>query len=273
MEQISEMLGQYRRNTEMFFDDERLEMCRRGARFKERVYEPPTVKDDTKCAICGDEGYRFFWYDGYEYAEECECHRAVVSLASIKKAGIARDMTFDNFFTDKEFQKSIKTKAEQYTHDGYLAGQWFYIGGQSGCGKTHICTAILNELIHKGVECKYMTWKEESVHLKSIVNNHAEYHERIMELCQIPMLYIDDFWKTQAGTSPTQADVNLAFQVLNFRYMNPTKVTIISSEYLTSQLLEIDEATAGRIIEKSRAYQLNIRKDRDKNYRLSGIET
>jgi hypothetical protein len=37
---------------------------------------------------------------------------------------------------------------------------------------------------------------------------------------------------------------------------------------MTGQLLDIDEATAGRIIEKSKPYQLNVKKDIDKNYRL-----
>lgn len=247
-----------------------MEQAQNTEPLSKKEYVKPQLKDDCKCVLCGDYGYRFYWENGYEYAEECECHKKAESLKSIKKAGIEHNMRFDNFFTDKDFQKVIKTKAEHYAKDGYLAGQWFYIGGQTGCGKTHICSAILHELINKGVVCKYMGWRDDAVHIKSIVNNHTEYHEKIMELCKVPVLYIDDFWKVQKGTNPTQADVNLAFQILNYRYNNPSKVTILSSEYLTSQLLEIDEATGGRIIEKSRTYQLNVQKDREKNYRLQG---
>jgi DNA replication protein DnaC len=250
--------------TGTFSENDKLEMCRRGVRFKERVYVPAPKGN---CPKCGDVGFVIFWYDGYEYAERCDCSIARLGRASIRKAGIRNDVTFDNFYTDKDFQKSMKAKAQQFVKDGYLAGQWFFIGGQSGCGKTHICTAILHDLINQGASCRYMAWRDEAVHLKSIVNQHEEYHSKIMELCNVPVLYIDDFWKVQNGTSPTQADVNLGFQILNFRY-NSGKVTVISSEYMTGQLLDIDEATAGRIIEKSKPYQLNVKKDIDKNYRL-----
>lgn len=253
---------------ESLSNEDRLDMCKRGARFKERVYEPTELPENCKCKLCGDLGYRFYWYDGYQYAEECECSGSRKSEESIRKAGIKRDMTFDNFYTDKEFQKYIKEKALQYSKDGYLAGQWFYIGGQAGCGKTHICTAIINRLASNGVNCKYMAWREEAVQLKAIVNEHEEYHFKLMELCNIPVLYIDDLWKTQDGFAPTQADVNLAFQIINHRYLDNTKVTIISCEYDSKQLLDIDEATASRIIEKSKTHKVEVQKSRNKNYRL-----
>ena len=247
-------------------EPDKLEMCKRGARFKERIYEPPTKNGD--CPLCGGEGFRFFWYDGYQYAEECVCYGAIKSEQSVKAAGIKRDMTFESFFTDKPFQAHIKEKAEQYSTDGYLAGQWFYIGGQVGCGKTHICTAIVNELARKGKHCKYMTWRDEAVRLKSIVNEHEEYHYQLMELCNVPVLYIDDLFKTQGGMMPTKADVNLAFAIINHRYLDNTKVTIVSCEYDSSRLLDIDEATASRIIEKSKTYLVDVTQDRSKNYRL-----
>ena len=252
---------------ESLCEHDKLEMCRSGQRFKERVYVPPKQKDG-QCPLCGGVGYRLFWYDGYEYAEPCVCFAKIKSEQSVKEAGIKRDMTFENYYTDKEFQKHIKEKAMQYVQGGYLAGQWFFIGGQVGCGKTHICTAIVRELANKGMQCRYMTWRDESVQLKSIVNEHEEYHFKLMELCNIPVLYIDDLFKVQAGQMPTQADVNLAFQIINHRYLDLKKVTIISCEYESNQLLDIDEATGSRIIEKCKAFLVNVTRNRDKNYRL-----
>lgn len=254
---------------ESLSNEDRLYMCKRGARFKERVYEPTELPENCKCKLCGDLGYRFYWYDGYQYAEECECSGSRKSEESIRKAGIKRDMTFDNFYTDKEFQKYIKEKALQYFKDGYLAGQWFYIGGQVGCGKTHICTAIVSELARNGVACRFMEWRNEAVELKNIVNEHEEYHYHLMNLCKAPVLYIDDLFKTQAGMSPTTADVNLAFSIINYRYNDANKVTIVSCEYMSRQLLDIDEATASRIIEKCKAYMIDVQQDRDKNFRLN----
>ena len=248
-------------------DADKLEMCRRGARFQERVYVPPEIKPGTKCKLCGDVGYRWYWYDGYEIGEECECHQAAMSAAAIKKAGVREDQTFDNFFTYQPFQQEMMAKARAYAKDGYLTGQWFYIGGQVGCGKTHLCTAIVHELLKK-VGCKYMMWKDESTQLKAIINNHEEYGKRIKELTTTQVLYIDDLFKTQAGVKPSPADVSLAFQILNARYQNPKYATILSCELSKMQLIEIDEAVGSRIAERCRPFYLYIAKDIEKNWRL-----
>ena len=114
-----------------------------------------------------------------------------------------------------------------------------------------------------------MTWRDEAVQLKALVNQHQEYHARLMELCKAPVLYIDDLFKTQSGQKPTPADVNLAFQVINSRYQDKKYCTIISCEYTTRQLIEIDEAVGSRIFERSKAYRIEIEKDESKNFRLN----
>ena len=55
---------------------------------------------------------------------------------------------------------------------------------------------------------------------------------------------------------------------VNHRYLDANKVTIISCEYESNQLLDIDEATGSRIIEKCKAFLVNVTRNRDKNYRL-----
>ena len=255
-------------NNSTLSDDDKLEMCKRGARFKERVYVPVEVRADTKCTLCGDIGYRFYWYDGYEAAEECRCRKAKLSEAAIKKAGVREDQTFENFFTYHPFQQEMMNKAQEYANGGYLTGQWFYIGGQVGCGKTHICTAIVHSMLKKMVGCKYMMWKDESTKLKAIVNDHAEYGKAIEELVKAPVLYIDDLFKTQAGFKPSAADVSLAFQIINARYQDKKYVTIFSCELPIRTLIEIDEAVGSRIAERSKAYYLYIAKDIEKNWRL-----
>ena len=88
------------------------------------------------------------------------------------------------------------------------------------------------------------------------------------------VLYIDDLFKT--GKAPdgsvlkiTGADVNVAFEIINYRYNNPALVTIISSELTEDEILDIDEATGGRIYERAKK-AFSIGKDRKKNYRIKG---
>ena len=60
------------------------------------------------------------------------------------------------------------------------------------------------------------------------------------------ILYIDDLYKVGKaadGTSnPTGADVSLAFEIINHRYINHLP-TIISTEKPPQELVEIDEAS------------------------------
>ena len=244
------------------------ERCKLGEVMPNKIYAPIEEKEGMKCELCGDVGYRHFIQNGQECVEECECFNKIQFDRNMKKSGANPNMTIDNFYMDFDYQKTMSMKATEYYLGGYLSGQWFFCGGQVGAGKTHICTGILHELIKNNLGCRYMAWKDESVELKALIKEHQEYHDRLMELCKAPILYIDDLWKTQQGTKPTQADVNLAFQIINHRYQDKKYCTIISYEYTTKQLIGIDEGVGSRIFERSKGYRIEIEKDESKNYRL-----
>ena len=109
-----------------------------------------------------------------------------------------------------------------------------------------------------------MLWRNEASRLKANVNESV-YGDMIKNLTEIPVLYIDDFFK--GGV--TQGDINLAFELINDRY-NSRKATIISSEKTINDLLNIDEAIGSRIVERSGEFITNI--TRKENYRLGGTE-
>ena len=233
-----------------------------------KIYLPVETKEDTRCELCGDVGYRHYIENGQEMVEECECLNLINFERNMKKSGANKDMSFENWHSHDNWQTDMGAKAVEYADGGYLTGQWFFAGGQVGCGKTHICTAILHELIKTNIGCKYMAWRDEAVQIKALANQHEERHQRIMELCKSPVLYIDDLWKIQQGTNPTPADVHLAFEIINYRYQDKKYVTIISCERTVKELMQIDEAVGSRIYERSKAYRVEIGKDEAKNYRL-----
>ena len=115
-----------------------------------------------------------------------------------------------------------------------------------------------------------MLWCDESTKLKGIVNEAEERDKLMAELKNVDVLYIDDFFKTQKGANPSPADVRLAFEILNYRYTNK-KMTIISSERESGDIVNIDEAVGGRIVEMSRprGFCINLGNDRAKNYRTN----
>ena len=155
--------------------------------------------------------------------------------------------TFDSFNTDEAWQKEAKDKALAYLDSP--KGAWFYICGRSGSGKTHLCTAVCQKLIENGNELYYLKWREEAPMLKAMIRDYAAYSDKIRQLSTVSVLYIDDFLK--GGV--TDADLNLAYQLLNERY-NTRRRTIISSELSIEDTAKYDEAIAGRIFERSRGY-------------------
>jgi DNA replication protein DnaC len=194
----------------------------------------------------------------------------------MKRSGlkdVIKDYTFDKFIASEPWQKSIKQAAMEYAEN---PEGWFFIGGQSGSGKTHLCTAICREFLLNGKRVIYMLWRDEIVKLKAFVNEGDEYRELIDKYKTADVLYIDDLFKTgkaadNSTQKPTAADVNVAFEIINYRYNNPGMITIISSECTEDELLDIDEAIGGRIYERSKAF--SIAKNRDRNYRIRKLVT
>lgn len=199
----------------------------------------------------------------------CDCKKIRQSIKKAEKSGLKKLLdlkTIKNFTTAEKWQEDMKIKAIEYVNSG--SGSWFYVGGQKGSGKSHLCTAMVGGFINRGKSALYMLWRDKAVELKANVNNFEEYDKLMSELKNVDVLYIDDFYKTDSENMPTQADKNLAFELLNYRYNNPDSITIISTELVINELLAIDEAVGSRIYERSKGYQINIAPDISKNYRL-----
>ena len=215
------------------------------------------------CPICGGIGY-LITRDaaGYEYADPCRCEIRRWALRRLEASGLkalAERCTFETFRTDTEKAAQIKARAEAYAKDP--AG-WFFIGGQTGAGKTHICTAICGELIRQGKNLRYMRWAADSEDLKE-AKVAGSYSERIGAFKRAEVLYIDDLFKAK----PTEADVKLAFDIIAERY-EEARPTIISSELTIGAIINTDEAIGGRIIEMTRAENLiAVKRDPGANYR------
>ena len=95
-------------------------------------------------------------------------------------------------------------------------------------------------------------WRDESTALKSLVTDAAAYTGRMRVLKKTEVLYIDDFLKG----GDTDADIRLAYEILNSRYNDRGLRTILSSEMTPEKLLRRDEALGGRIYERARGYVL-----------------
>lgn len=134
--------------------------------------------------------------------------------------------------------------------------------GNSGLGKTHLSVAIANNLIEKGVGILYMPYREVITKLKQSITDEQTYKKTINKYKLSKCLIIDDLFKGKI----TESDINIVFELINYRYLNKLPV-IISSEMMPKQLLGVDEAIGSRILEMSKEYIVEF-KEKGKNYRL-----
>ena len=238
-------------------------------------------RDGYNCPLCRNRGktLELVERDGTEKAVffECQCMHIRQTMQRMQRSGradVIKKLTFNKFTVKNDFQKLLKESAQAYVKAG---NGWFFVGGQSGCGKSHIGTAIFREFLLSGKPAQYMAWREDAARLKKLLGqDNMSYCEEMDKLKTTTVLYIDDLFKTGKTDGnqmqrPTSADINLAFEILNFRANHPELLTIISTECTMQQLIEIDEAIAGRIAENARPYVFSISPDRSKNYRLRDV--
>lgn len=221
--------------------------------------------DGYDCKLCKNRGYTAVASEDQIRTIECQCVTIRRSISRMQQSGLKdkiRDCTFDKFVATEPWQKAIKEAAMKYATE---PEGWFTLCGQSGCGKTHLCTAICRKLLYSGRSVRYMLWRDEIVRIKDEAQNGTGVQNILEDFKNADVLYIDDLFKC-GDAKPTAADVNYAFEILNFRYNNPNLLTIISTELTEAELLDVDEAIGGRIYERSTAY--TIGRSRDRNYRI-----
>lgn len=244
------------------------------------------LDDGYDCPICKNKGQIAIVVEHNGIYSDtncfCKCDEIRRQRIRLKKAGLLHMVdtcTFDSYQTPDKWHVSVKKLAQQFCKDE--DHHFFFIGGQSGAGKTHICTAITAHYIYqKGMKAKYMVWFEEANRLKGLVTEPGEYTAAMDEIKKTDVLYIDDLFKPIKGangqiTPPSYADIRLAMEIINYRYNNPGLVTIISGERTIDELIYLDEALAGRIAQLSKegGYCINLAKDSGKNWRLRGVTT
>ena len=136
--------------------------------------------------------------------------------------------------------------------------------GQVGSGKTHLSMAICNNIMdyHK-VGVIYMPYREEITKIKQSIKDELNYSRAINKFKTCQALMIDDLLKGKN----TEADVNILFEIINYRYLNMLPI-IVSTEKTKDELLDFDEGVMSRVLEMTKDYQIEIIGEQY-NYRLT----
>ncbi len=245
-----------------------------------RQYRAMNDRTDTitDCPVCKGKTVNYtlrFWLDKWYWSivrKACPC-RNTLMLRENGAEEAAKRCTFDTYRAKESWQVKIKERATRYARD---KEGWFYIRGQSGSGKTHICLAIMNKFIEDGYQVQYMQWVPAMQRLREAMSDD-EYTRILNRYRAAELLVIDDFLKvriTDSGPSVSDIskfEVNTAYTILNDRY-NRRLPTVISSELFQNELAEADGALAGRIREMCGEGLIMINRDPGKDQRRKAAE-
>lgn len=236
----------------------------------------PSVYDCKYCLNRGYVGYVDENENGmiYERFIPCDCLRVRNNMAVAKKSGMGDNLeeyTFDSFEVKDPYQRIMLDTAKRYLETGADKGKWLFIGGQSGSGKTHICTAVAGRLMQEEKTVTYAVWPQIVRRLKGFMVNPSDYDVEMAKYQETDVLYLDDFLKPLKDgaetAGPQMTDIKIALELLNFRYTSRLP-TLISSELYLDEITAVDEAIGGRISERSAGYTVIVGRDKAKNYRF-----
>lgn len=226
------------------------------------------------CELCKDKAWvQVLYGEEIRYMPcKCQLHRKNFKKLIEESSGYrekyfnSRDLptvSLDDFNTYNETARIMKKGAQEFIRQ--YPAKWFFIGGQSGSGKSRITKAILTILeTEQGIKSEFMSWVEAVKDLKLSQYEHTGYYQKQISVYKnVPLLLIDDIFKANV----TEADKSIAYEILDARYRNSLP-TIINSEKYISEILDIDEALGGRITEKG--IVVTAKRDAMKNYRLHG---
>jgi DNA replication protein DnaC len=252
----------------------------------------PADTENYSCLKCRDKGFLLenvpalnhegkqrVWPNGnpmfIEVLKDCVCTKNRQAKHLMKFSEITdefKNMTFSNFILEgkpeavQQAHQCAKDYFIEFDHIKDKRNNSISLLGQPGAGKTHLLTAVANNLImKKQVSVLYFPFVEGFNDLK---NNFDLLEEKLARMKRVGVLFIDDLFKGR--THPTDFQIEQMFAVINYRYLNH-KPIMISSEKTVDELCDIDEALGTRIYQMSQGYTVVIKGDRKVlNHRLAG---
>lgn len=224
-----------------------------------------------KCPICHDTGWILIPQEhGMPLARSCECRNRERVATQWKRAGINLEnskLTFGNFKVWNSASKRLKDTATAYFSDfdkiKSMRQNSIMFCGQPGGGKTHISIALALNFFRKGIRIVYMSYRETITKLKMNIIDEEVYKKTLSKYQTAEILLIDDLFKGRI----TSSDLNICFELINYRYLNHLPM-IISSELMLAEILGVDEGVGSRIYEMCKGYAVEVDKNKENNFRL-----
>ena len=238
--------------------------------YSERVSTPAEEKH-YECLKCKDTGFIQVQDEcGREVSRKCDCGEVRRVRKLMEKSGISREFQKKKFedFETRDIPQLVKAKdkavryLQSFEDIESQRRNSIMFCGQPGSGKTHLGVAICSGLMNRGIAVAYMPYRNAVTKIKQNMTDEERYSEMLGQYMKARVLYIDDLLKGKL----TEADVNIVYEIVNYRYMNNLPL-IVSTEKNLNELVEFDEAVASRLIEMSRENIATLH-GKELNYRI-----
>ncbi len=123
-----------------------------------------------RCNKCKDKLFILYKNEQWQtLSKQCECYNQVINEKRLERTQLANkkyEYTFENYKANEEWQKDILNKSKAYVK---CPNGWFYIGGQVGSGKTHICTAVVRNIAYlNNMSFEYILFNQKMTELKQM---------------------------------------------------------------------------------------------------------
>lgn len=223
------------------------------------------------CPICGGTG---FIITRHEHSQDsvtfCNCRKVSKAKFLQEVSGITSEnlkhFTFANYNPYNVITKGAKIMALNYVRDYEKIknnrNNSAALLGQVGSGKTHLSIAMGINFLNKSIPVIYMPYRDTIINIKQNILDEEYYNKTLNKYKTGKILIIDDLFKGKI----TESDLNIMFEIINYRYLNNFPI-IISSELTKDKLLDVDESIGSRIIEMCKNYTTEI-VGKNNNYRL-----
>jgi len=133
---------------------------------------------------------------------------------------------------------------------------WLVFMGDTGCGKTHLASAIVNYCYQAGKPALFVVVPEFLDHLRSTFSpdSKVSYDQLFESVKAAPLLVLDDFGE-QSTTAWAREKL---YQVFNYRY-NGRLPTVITTRYSLQEILDdILSSISSRLVDPKISTPFNI---------------
>lgn len=221
-----------------------------------------SLKDDYTCELCKDTT----WISVGGVFKRCECYAKDLTKRRWEHFGVnpSKVKTIPNYKPYSDIARKAKNTAIEYieNYNTIKAQEENSLAflGQPGAGKSHLAIGIGATLINTNQvkNVVYMPYEEAIRELKANTMDNEYYNKLLNKYIECELLIIDDLFKDKVKKvrdkkiveELKEADIKHIYPIINQRYIN-NKPTIYNSECTPGMLLDLDEALAGRILERS----------------------